>query len=202
MINHPLFENVDISKYQNEFIIEKYAEGTLLFHEGDECELLGIILKGQVVISTVTLLGKEYTINILNKNEIFGDTLLFSEKTLYLGNIITSKDSEILYISKELLMKMFKEQNFLINFLSLTSEKSLTLRNRLKLFSHNNIRDRILFYLSAKSKELKTNVIPIKSKEILAQILNIPRPSLSRELIKLKDEKIIEYDKYYIKLII
>ena len=202
MNNHPLFLNIDLKRYEKDFIIKKYPANTLIFHEGEECSHLGIILKGQLIISTLTSLEKEYVINILNQNDMFGDTLLFSEKTLYLGNLIASKDSKILFISKDLLLEMFREQNFLLNFLSLTSEKSLTLRNRLKLLSHNNIRDRIIFYLSAKSKELKTKTIPIKNKEILAQILNIPRPSLSRELIKLKEDNVIEYGKHYIKLII
>ena len=202
MKNHPLFANVDISKHENKFIYKKYQSNTLLFHEGEECKELGIILKGQLTISTITSLDKEYIINILNKNDIFGDTLLFAEKTLYLGDGILTKDSEVLFISKELLLEMFKDQNFLLNFLSITAKKSSDLRNRLKLLSHKSIEERILFYLDSERKRLKTKKIPIKSKESLAQLLNVPRPSLSRELIKLKEKNIIDYNRYYIELMI
>ena len=202
MYNHPLFLNVDLKKYESRFEIRKYPANSLLFHEGDECYHLGIILKGQLIISTLTSLDKEYVINILNKNDIFGDTLLFSEKTEYLGDGIISKDSEILLISKELLLEMFKEQTFLLNFLSIIAKKSTDLRNRLKLLSHKSIEERILFYLSSEKKRLKTNKIPIKSKEALAKLLNIPRPSLSRELIKMKEKGIIDYNRYYITLLI
>jgi CRP-like cAMP-binding protein len=202
MYNHPLFLNVDLKKYENYFHIKKYPQNTLLFHEGEECKDIGIILKGQLTISTMTSLNKEYIINILNKNDLFGDTLLFSKKTLFLGDGIISKDAEILFISKELLLEMFKEQQFLLNFLSITSQKSMNLRNRLKLLSHKSIEERILFYLTEQKKQLNSNKIPIKSKESLAKLLNIPRPSLSRELIKLKERKIIDYNRYYIILII
>ncbi len=202
MNNHPLFLNVDLKKYEKHFVIKKYPQNTLLFHEGDECNSLGIILKGQLIISTITSLDKEYVINILNRNDLFGDTLLFSEKTLFLGDGITSQDSEILFISKELLLEMFKDQQFLLNFLSIVAKKSTDLRNRLKLLSHKSIEERILFYLDTQRKRLNTNKIPIKSKESLAQLLNIPRPSLSRELIKLKEQKIIDYNRYYIILMI
>ena len=202
MNNHPLFLNVDLKRYEKQFEIKKYKANTLVFHEGEECNHLGIILKGQLIISTLTALDKEYIINILNKNDLFGDTLLFSEKTLFLGDGIVSKETEILFISKELLLEMFKDQQFLLNFLAIIAKKSTDLRNRLKLLSHKSIEERILFYLDTQRKKLNTNKIPIKSKETLAQLLNIPRPSLSRELINLKKKKIIDYNRYYIILMI
>ena len=202
MNNHPLFLNVDLKRYEKDFKIKKYPVNTLIFQEGEECNHLGIILKGQLIISTLTALDKEYVINILNKNDLFGDTLLFSEKTLYLGDGIVSKDLEVLLISKNLLLEMFKDQTFLLNFLSIIAKKSTDLRNRLKLLSHKSIEERILFYLDSEKKRLKTNKIPIKSKEVLAKLLNIPRPSLSRELIKLKDKGIIDYNRYNITLLI
>ena len=202
MFNHHLFSNFDFKIYKKDFILKKYKANTLVFHEGEVCNHLGIILKGQLVISTLTTLEKDYVINILNEGDLFGDTLLFSEKTLFLGDGIVSKDSEILFISKLLLLEMLKDQQFLLNFLSIVSKKSLDLRNRLKLLSHKSIEERILFYLSEQKKQTGSNKIPIKSKETLAQLLNIPRPSLSRELIKLKEKKIIDYNRYYIILMI
>lgn len=202
MNNHPLFLNIDLKRYEKDFIIKKYPANTLIFHEGEECSHLGIILKGQLIISTLTSLEKEYVINILNQNDMFGDTLLFSDKTLYLGDGIASQDLEILFISKDLLLEMFKDQTFLLNFLSITSKKSMDLRNRLKLLSHKSIEERILYYLDNERKRINSKKIPIKSKESLAKLLNIPRPSLSRELIKLKEKGIIDYNRYHIILLI
>lgn len=202
MEKHPLFKNVDISKYKKDFIIKNFPANTLLFHEGEECGSVGIILKGQLIISTITKMDKEYIINILNKGDLFGDTLLFSDKTIYLGEGIISKDSQILFLTKELLLEMFKDQTFLLNYLAIITKKSKDLRERLKLLSHKSIEERILFYLSSEVKRLNTNKIPIKSKESLAKLLNIPRPSLSRELIKLKDKGIIDYNRYFIILVI
>lgn len=202
MYNHPLFLNVDLKKYENKFVYKQYPANTLVFHEGDECDSIGIILKGQLVISTITSMDNEYIINILNKNDLFGDTLLFTDKTIYLGDGITNKETEILFICKELLLEMFKDQSFLLNFLSMVSKKSIDLRNRLKLLSHKSIEERILFYLYTEKKRLQTKKIPIKSKEALAQLLNVPRPSLSRELIRLKEKNIIDYNRYFITLMI
>ncbi|MDD3172026.1 MAG: helix-turn-helix domain-containing protein, partial [Bacilli bacterium] len=64
-----------------------------------------------------------------------------------------------------------------------------------------SIKDKVLFFLSETSKRTKSKIIKIKSKEQLALFLNIPRPSLSRELIILKDLGLIDYSKNYIKLL-
>ena len=101
-----------------------------------------------------------------------------------------------------MILEMFKDQQFLLNFLSIIAKKSTDLRNRLKLLSHKSIEERILFYLDTQRKKLNTNKIPIKSKESLAQLLNIPRPSLSRELIKLKEKRLIDYNRYFIILMV
>ena len=84
--------------------------------------------------------------------------------------------------------------------MNLLSKKSMLNQEKIKVYSQNNIEDRILFYLFEESKKLNTKTIKIKSKENLALLLNIPRPSLSRSLIKLKEKSLIEYDKYSITL--
>ena len=53
MYNHPLFINCDLKDYSKDFIIKKFNNNTLVFHEGEECNHLGIVLKGQLVISTL-----------------------------------------------------------------------------------------------------------------------------------------------------
>jgi CRP-like cAMP-binding protein len=200
MNKHPLFNNVDLKHIKNQLHTKTYNENTLIFSEGEKCNSLGVIISGELTISTLTNYDKEYTINILGKNEIFGENLLFNEDNTYLGDGIVTKNSEILFIPKELLIELLTNKTFLTNYLSIISKNAMEVRQRLKLLSQKSISDRILFYLNSESKRLGTNIIPIKNKEILANVLNIPRPSLSRELINLKKNNLIEYDKKTITL--
>ena len=55
-----------------------------------------------------------------------------------------------------------------------------------------------MFFLISKSKQINSKAIPINSKESLSKYLNIERPSLSRELAKLKKEELIDYDRHFI----
>ena len=97
MYNHPLFLNVDLKKYESRFEIKKYPANSLLFHEGDECYHLGIILRGQLIISTLTSLDKEYVINILNRNDNSGFGLSMMKERVYLlsGEIEITSEKNI-----------------------------------------------------------------------------------------------------------
>ena len=199
MLKHPLLKNTS-NDYSTHFIIKEYKKDSLIFNELEKCTYLALILEGEVQISTLTYNDKEYTITLLNKFDTFGEFLLFSDNPFYLGDIIAKSNAKIAFVNKENLLYLLKDKVILENFLNLLSKKSMLNQEKIKVYSQNNIEDRILFYLFEESKKLNTKTIKIKSKENLALLLNIPRPSLSRSLIKLKEKSLIEYDKYSITL--
>ena len=198
---HPLFNNVDYQKYKNLYKIETFKKGSIIFNEGDICDSIALVIEGEIHISTLTTDDKEYIILSLFKNDFFGENLLFNSNKEYLGDCISITDSKIILINKTDLFKLFENKTILENYLTLTSNKNTNLRNKLKLYSQKSITDRIMFYLISEQKRLNTNVIPINGKESLAKLLNIPRPSLSRELINLKSKGLIDYDKYTITIL-
>lgn len=198
---HPFFNNINYEKYSKLYKIEPFKKGSIIFNEGDTCNTLGLILEGEVHISTLTNNDKEYIISSLVKNDMFGENLLFNPNKEYLGDCIAITDTKILFIEKDNLSKLFENKTILENYLTLTSIKNTKLRNTLKLYSQKSITDRIMFYLISEQKKVNSNIIPINGKETLAKLLNIPRPSLSRELINLKNKGIIDFDKYTITIL-
>lgn len=187
--------NFDILKKYS--ITKEYKSGDIIFNEGDKCLHLGIIIEGEIKIVTYTYLEKEETINTVSTGDMFGQFLLFSTHDNYFGSAIALKKTKILFINKTNLLKLFDEdKNFLNLYLKAICDQSIILKQQNKLYAHKNIRDRIMFYVTSNTTEGKCKIKSISS---LALILNIPRPSLSRELIKMQDEGLIKYDKTYIK---
>ena len=178
---------------------KKYKKGEIIFFEGDICEYISIIKKGEISIRTFTF-DKEIEINLLHDNEMFGDSLILSSDPRYLGNVIANKDTTLYLIDKNNWLKLLEDKEILKNYLEIVSNKVFKIQSKVKILTQKTIRDKILFYLIAESKRLKTSDIKIKSKESLALYLNIPRPSLSRELINLKNEGIIDFDRYSITI--
>ena len=79
--------------------------------------------------------------------------------------------------------------------MNLISKSVMKLQGKVKILSQKTIREKILFYIKNEIKRTKNKTIKINSKEELAKILNIPRPSLSRDLILLKEDGYIFYDR-------
>ena len=73
----------------------KYQKDQIIFNEDDYCNKLGIVLKGNVFIASYSYKGNEILFNNLNKNSIFGNSLIFSSSPYYKGKIISKTDSII-----------------------------------------------------------------------------------------------------------
>ena len=87
----------------------------------------------------------------------------------------------------------FQNEQFFKNLLQLLSEKILILDNRLCLLSRETIRQKICFYLIERYREEQNLTIHTAvSREKMAEQFAITRPSLSRELSKMKREGLID----------
>ncbi len=192
-----LFDNA--SNYERLVFYKEYKKNALIFLEGDHCENVCIIKKGEISISTNNY-DSLVEINNLKENEIFGDSLVLSTDNRYLGNVIALTDVTLCIIPKDNWLTLLENKTILKNYLEIVSNKVFKIQSKVKILSQRSIRDKILFYLITESKRINKKRIPIKSKESLALFLNIPRPSLSRELINLKDENIIDFDRYSITI--
>ncbi len=163
-----------------------FEQNQTLFHEGEECKSIFIIIEGQITILNYSLNGNEEIISILNKNDVFGNALIFSNNNHYLGEIIATKPTKLAIINKkELLFFLQNNKSFLECYINLIAEKTIKFTIKTKLLSHKNIRSRILYYLEINNYSIKKNI------SFLAKELVLPRPSVSREISKMINEDII-----------
>lgn len=176
--------------------IKHFKKNEIIFNEEDECNKLGIVIKGQVSISTYTLLEKTYAIKTLNEDDIFGEFLLFTDKPFYLGIVASIKETDVAFLDKNNLYKIIKEnETFFNQFMKQISNDVIKIQNKIKVLSQKTVREKVLFYIKNEIKRTNSMTIYINSKEELAKIINIPRPTLSRELILLKNDGYIDYNK-------
>lgn len=200
------FKYLTLDQLNKYTYLKQYNSGEIIFNAGEVCNKIGIIENGEANIITITHTEKEETITYLSKGDMFGDLLLFSSNNLYLGHCICKKDSTIRYISKDNLLKLFNDKYILESYLNNISNKAQNIKKENKLLKHNNLEDRIIHFLLEESIHQKSNIIKIKNITTLANILSIPRESLSRSIRSLVNKKIILIKKSgqtcYIKLLI
>lgn len=189
----------DLSNFLNmsNYIIKKYPKGNMVVLEGSKCEELGILLEGSLEVQTLYPSGKLLTLAQLKPVEIFGEAILFSKVNKFPVTIGAIKDSKIMFIKKEDLISCLTNcHKFMENFLELLSNKLLILNKKVKMLSLESIRKKIENFLMEEYKKQGSNIIKVSlSRKEIAEHMGIQRPSLSRELIKMRKEGIIEFDK-------
>ena len=192
-------EYEDLSNFLNlsNYTIKKYSKGNVVVIEGSRCEELGILLEGLLEAQALYPSGKLLTLTQLKPLEIFGEAVLFSKINKFPATIGAIKDSKIMFIKKENLINCLTNcHKFTENFLELLSNKLLILNKKVKMLSLGSIRQKIGNFLMEKYKEQGSNIIKaFLSRKEMAEHMGIERPSLSRELIKMRKEGIIEFEK-------
>ena len=183
--------------------IRHYKKGETIFDAGDLCQSLGIILKGKVELSNFLISGDVSNLVTLSTGHIFGEAVIFAPSNIYPISATSMVNSYILHLKKDEILNLMKEHSsFNEDYLCLLSKKLIFLNDKFKLLSMTTIRGKIAHVLLKLSKEQNSLEINLPfSKEKMASHISTRRPSLSRELSKMKSEGLIDYEKSKITIL-
>ena len=180
--------------------ITKYSKDSLVFLENEPCNTLNIILDGHLQIEKTDDKGNILVVTDFKTGDLVGETLIFGEPNLYPMTTISTSEVTMLYIHKDAVLYLCQQSNeFLVEFLKLISGKAITLSRKLDQISLKTIRESIIEYILMEYSKNKSMIIPLNmTKKKWAESLGVQRPSLQRELLRLKEEGLIDYDFKYI----
>jgi len=181
----------------SQYRISNYKPGQIIAIEGEPLTKIGLVLEGTLEVQKNYPSGKTLVINQLTTGDVFGEVIIFSSKKFFPSSIVSTTASNIMFVKKDSLLKTcFRNEKFLRNLLQLLSEKILILDNRLHFLSRETIRQKICFYLMENyHKQKSLHIYPGISREKMAEQFGVTRPSLSRELSKMKHGGLIEISK-------
>lgn len=210
----PLIKKIDLFKeISNEdinnlftkdlYIIKDYKKNSIIYLQNEKCMTLDIILKGTIVVQGIDSKGNVLTISDFNIGDTLGGNLLFSHKNFYPMTVIAKNNATVLHIKKDLILKLCQSDiNFLNHFLQSISDKTLILTDKIKSISMKTIRECIIDFLIYESYSQNSKTVKLEmTKKELAEKFGIQRPSLSRELNKMRKDGLIEYDAHSITII-
>ena len=167
------------------------AKNSVIFHEGDLCENVGIIISGKIDIISYSFEGKELLLNSLKAGDMFGNNCLFSSEPVYRGDIIAKEKSVVAFINKaNLTFLLQNNKEFLNLYLKAQSDTGKSLNARIQLLSLVNAEERLFYYASKND-----NVILFKNVTTLAATIGVQRETLSRLLTSLIKRHLIKKEK-------
>jgi len=176
--------------------IKNYSKNDIIAMEGDSCNSIGLVLEGNVDIKRM-LGSKVIHLSSFSKGDVFGEVIAFSDINIYPATVLASSLCEVMFISKNDFIKFCTHnEEFLDLFLNTLTNKIFLLNNSITNLTFTSIKQKICNFLISeykiqKSKNIKLNM----TKEKLAESLGTTRPSLSRELINMKEIGLIDYDR-------
>lgn len=181
----------------NCFKIISYKKNEMIVNEGDICINIGFLLEGSLSVSNTLPNFNESIIQVLNKGDVFGENLIFSDNPYYPGNIYANNNCQIAFISKNNFLNLLSSNTiFRDYYITLLSKKFISMQERIKVLSQNSLYNKVLFYFEMISQKTHSKSIKIKSIDYISKYLNAPRPSVSRVISKLiEDNKIIKNKK-------
>jgi CRP/FNR family transcriptional regulator, dissimilatory nitrate respiration regulator len=178
------------------FKVKTYTKNSIIHFEGDHCFKLEIVLTGKVVVARIDESGNLLTIAEFFQNDILGGNLMFSKNPYFPMTSTALEESVILEIEKNLLFTLLSESPvFLKAYLEFVADHTFILGDKIKHYVNKTIRECVLGFLDYESKHQNSNkVILNMTKQTLADKIGVQRTSLSRELSKMRNEGLIEYD--------
>lgn len=171
------------------------AAGEYIFREEDEAKGLYILLEGMVEVEKNDGSGKRQMVNRFDKPDtVFGEVYLFLENRPYDFACRALKDSRLLFVSKEAFDPAggALAQRLVQNMLQVLAKKAYFLNQKMLILSAGSIRKKIARHLLFKNPGGEPMML--MNREELADYLAVPRPSLSRELMKMHREGYIDLE--------
>lgn len=164
--------------------VRSLNKGEFLANEDDPAHWLIVVLQGSLEIQKVRRSGDSLTLARFRPGQLVGEAALFTHREVYPATIFAPEPARALLLPKlDLLHLLSSDIHSLSQFATALSERITVLHEKITILSFNSIRQRIAHFLLLAAQRKKSDLITLPfSKKIWAEHLNVPRPSLSREL--------------------
>lgn len=187
--------------------VTNHKKGEYIAMTGNPFYGIGIVIEGEIVIAKENIAGNRAILTVLKKGDMFGEMISFSDKKVWPVTVTSQSDSEVIFISPEKVITRCdrvcaSHQKLIENMLYIMSKKALMLSRKVDYLSIRSLRGKLSAYLIEQWKMQGTPIFSLPmNRDELADFFNVARPSISRELSKMKDDKLIDFHKASFKII-
>ena len=184
----------------------EYKKDEYIAIAGDKFESVGILLTGEAAIIKENVEGNRVVMAILQPGDMFGEMVVFSSNSIWPSTVVAQQDCKVFFLSKNKIIGQCERicpwhRTLILNMLKIVSERALKLNKKVEYLTIKSMRGKIsIFLLDQYKKTGKTTFILPMNRNDMADFLNVSRPSMSREMSRMKDEGIIDYHLSTIKI--
>ena len=179
LLASPLFQGFTEENLRNffshaELLVKDYKKNDFVALSGTPMEGLGIILEGALLITRENVMGQRVIMTEFYPSQMFGEALIFSHQPLWPATIKTTKASKVLFIPIHAFLEALPKCQ---------ACQTTLLANLLR-----DLSDKTLIYRQQGTTSIK---LP-HTREQIAEIINVSRTAMSREMSRMEKEGLIE----------
>lgn len=206
--------------------IRRYGKNEAVVRAGDRLQSMGIVLEGRVVVQKLKPSGDLITLGTFGPGRVFGENVVFSDLREWPASVTALEPSIILFLSSEKIVSVCARRceghrRLIANLLRALSNRALLLNRKIEYLSCKSLRARVALFIleqlndreqpehvsaggrsASPTREGALRVVELPAnRAAVAEYLNMPRPSLSRELAAMKADGLIEYHRNTVRIL-
>lgn len=190
------------------FRIAEYKKNDYAALSDGRLEGVGIVLEGEAAVVKETLNGKCTRVKIFYPGDMFGEVIALRREEKWPASIQALTDCTIMYIHPEKIIEFCDNicshhRVLLANLVRVLTEKAYRLNRKVEYLQLKSISGKLSKYLleQCMASGGKTTFTLPMNREELADFLNVSRPSMSRELGKMRDQGIIDFYRESVRIL-
>lgn len=180
---------------------QSVKKGKIIMFTGDKPDFTGIVLSGQLHITRNNFNGNRSLVAAIMPGGIFAEALCCAGVLESPVTVAAAEDSVIMKLGFVKILNTCSNscifhKKLIENMLGLIANKNLILQSRMEILELKSVREKVLCYLELfKPKKRGRNITIPFNREEMADFLSVDRSALSHELMKMKKDGIIDYNK-------
>jgi len=179
-------------------IPKKIPKRCFLFHEGQKGHAMYLLVYGTVQVFKSSPEGREVVIKVINSGELFAEVVMF-EETHYPASAVALTDSLVILLPKHQVHCLLVNEEFRNDFINMLMKKQRHLVGRILYMTAHDVEERFFLFLREQYGRKSEYTIILSKKDIAAAIGTNPE-TLSRLILRLKNEKGITWENKCLKL--
>ncbi len=202
----PLFEGIqekDLEKllFCIKSFKKEFDKSEAIILEKDKVPYVGIVLSGSVHILKEDIWGNSTLLAYVGKGELFGENFAVRKIQESSVTFVAATKTRVLFLAANNIIHTCPNScgfhaKIAENMFHLLGDKSISFMNKIEIMSKDSLREKLLAYFSmlAQQQNSKYIVTPLSRTE-LAGYLSVNRSAMTRELSKMREDGIIDFDK-------
>ena len=178
---------------------KQFAKHEVIFRAGTRVREIGIVLRGVVHIENLDLWGTKSILSSVSAGQAFAETYAFCGEALMV-DAVAAENCEVLFLHTGALSDSRVDapvrDTLLRDLLAVSMRKNLSLSQRIFCTTPKTVRGRLLTYFSAQAAKAGSTEFDVPfNRQQMADYLNLDRSALSKELGRMRDEGLLEFEK-------